>query len=120
MAGLALTFLAAAAFKGDDLVFNLAAFSSAVAYAGLGALVVRRSGSLIGWLMLAEGAGLALVTLTSTYCLLGLVTFPGDLPAARQVGTPRSHLSSRSPSCCSRRELCPPGAGGRSRRQASC
>ena len=87
MAGLALTFLAAAAFKGDDLVFNLAAFSSAVAYAGLGALVVRRSGSLIGWLMLAEGAGLALVTLTSTYCLLGLVTFPGDLPAARQVGT---------------------------------
>ena len=36
-----------------------------------GALVVRRAGSLIGWLMLAEGAGLAFITLASTYCCSG-------------------------------------------------
>jgi hypothetical protein len=87
VAGVALTVMARAAFKGNDLVFNLIALASAVAYATLGALVVRRAGSLIGWVMLAESAGLAFMTLASTYCLLGVTTFPGDLPAARQAGT---------------------------------
>ena len=87
VAGVALTFLAADDFKGNDLVFNLATLASSVAYAALGALVVRRAGSLIGWLMLAEGAGLALITLASTYCLLGIAASPVDLPAARPVGT---------------------------------
>jgi hypothetical protein len=87
VAGVALTVLARAAFKGNDLVFNLIALASAVAYATLGTLVVRRAGSLIGWVMLAESAGLAFMTLASTYCLLGVTTFPGDLPAARQAGT---------------------------------
>ena len=87
VAGVALTFLAADDFKGNDLVFNLATLASSVAYAALGALVVRRAGSLIGWLMLAEGAGLALITLASTYCLLGIAASPWDLPAARPVGT---------------------------------
>ena len=87
MAGVPLTFAGRAAFKGNDLVFNLAALAAAAAYATLGALVVRRAGSLVGWLMLAEGASLALITLASTYYLLAITTFPGDLPAARQVGT---------------------------------
>jgi len=87
VAGVPLTVLARAAFKGNDLVFNLIALAAAAAYATLGALVVRRAGSLIGWLMLAESAGLAFMTLASTYCLLGITAFPGDLPAARQVGT---------------------------------
>ena len=86
-AGVPLTFVGRAAFKGNDLVFNLAAPAAAAAYATLGALVVRRAGSLIGWLMLAEGASLAFITLASTYCLLGITTFPGSLPAARQAGT---------------------------------
>ena len=87
MAGVALTFVARAAFKGNDLAFNLAALAAAVAYATLGALVVRRAGNLIGWLMLAESTGLVFMTLAATYCLLGVTTFPGDLPAARQAGT---------------------------------
>jgi hypothetical protein len=86
VAGVAPTFLAHAAFKGDDLVFNLAALAAAVAYATLGALIVRRAGSLIGWLMLAEGAGLVFLALASTYCLMGIATIPGDLPAVKQVG----------------------------------
>jgi hypothetical protein len=44
-------------------------------------------GNPIGWLMLAESAGLVIMTLASTYCLLGVTTFPGELPAARQAGT---------------------------------
>jgi hypothetical protein len=87
VAGVALTVVARAAFKSNDLVFNLIALASAMAYATLGTLVVRRAGSLIGWVMLAESAGLAFMTLASTYCLLGVTTFPGDLPAARQAGT---------------------------------
>jgi hypothetical protein len=87
VAGVALTVVARAAFKGNDLAFNLVALAAAVAYATLGALVVRHAGSLIGWLMLAESAGLVFMTLASTYCLLGVTTFPGDLPAARQAGT---------------------------------
>ena len=59
VADVALTFLARDDFKGNDLVFNLAVLAAAVAYATLGALVVRRAGSLIGWLMLAESVGLA-------------------------------------------------------------
>jgi hypothetical protein len=87
MAGVALTVVARDAFRATDLVFNLIALASAVAYATLGALVVRRAGNLIGWVMLAESAGLAFMTLASTYCLLGVTTFPGHLPAARQAGT---------------------------------
>ena len=87
LAGVALTFLAADDFKGNDLVFNLAALASAVAYAAPGALVVRRAETLIGWLMLAEGAGLAVITLASTYCLLGIAASRWDLPPARPVGT---------------------------------
>jgi hypothetical protein len=86
VAGVALTVVARAAFKGNDLAFNLVALAAAVAYATLGALIVRRAGSLIGWLMLAESTGLVVMTLASTYCLLGITTFPGDLPAARQAG----------------------------------
>ena len=87
VAGLALTVLARDDFKGSDLAGNLAILAAAVAYAALGALVVRRAGNLIGWLMLAEGAELVVMTLAATYSVLGIATFPGDLPAARQVGT---------------------------------
>jgi hypothetical protein len=87
LAGLALTFLARDDFKGGDLAADPAILAAAVAYAALGALVVRRAGNLIGWLMLALGAELVVMTLASTYSLLGIATFPGDLPAARQVGT---------------------------------
>jgi hypothetical protein len=65
----------------------MADLAAAVAYATLGALVVRRAGNLLGWLMLAEGAGLVFIALASAYGLLGMATVPGDLPAATQVGT---------------------------------
>jgi signal transduction histidine kinase len=57
-----------------------------VAYATLGALIVRRAGNLIGWLMLGESATMALAGLASTYAVLGVATFPGALPATKQAG----------------------------------
>ena len=69
-----------------DLSSNLATAASAATYATLGALVVRRAGNRMGWLMLGEGAALAFLGLASIYAVLGVATFPGSLPAARQMG----------------------------------
>jgi hypothetical protein len=85
-AGAALTILARGNLKASDLVANLGTTVAVVAYATLGALIVRRAGNLIGWLMLGEGAGLAFLNLASTYAVLGVATFPGALPAAKQAG----------------------------------
>jgi hypothetical protein len=86
-AGAALTILARGDLKASDLTANVGVTAAAVAYATLGALIVRRAGNLIGWLMLGEGAGVAFLNLASTYAVLGVATFPGALPAAKQVGT---------------------------------
>jgi signal transduction histidine kinase len=59
----------------------------AVVYATLGALIVRRVGSRIGWMLLLEGIGLSLMCATSLYAIIGVVTRPGSLPAAKVVGT---------------------------------
>ena len=85
-AGAALTIVARGDLTASDLVANLGAAVAVVAYATLGALIVRRAGNLIGWLMLGESAGLAFLALASTYAVLGVATFPGALPAAEQVG----------------------------------
>jgi hypothetical protein len=86
LAGAALTILARGDLKASDLVANLGESATVVAYAMLGTLIVRRAGNLIGWLMLGEGAGLAFLNLASTYAVLGVATFPGALPAAKQAG----------------------------------
>jgi len=83
----ALTILARGNLKPSDLIANLGSAVAAVAYATLGTLIVRRAGNLIGWLMLGESAGQAFLNLASTYAVLGVATFPGALPAAKQVGT---------------------------------
>ncbi|MFY9930551.1 MAG: hypothetical protein WAK82_21370, partial [Streptosporangiaceae bacterium] len=85
-AGAALTILAWGNLKASDLTANLGTAVAVVAYATLGALIVRRAGNLIGWLMLGESAGLAFLNLASTYAVLGVATFPGALPAAKVVG----------------------------------
>jgi len=60
---------------------------AAVVYATLGALIVRRVGNRIGWMLLAEGIGLSLFCISSLYAIIGIVTHPGSLPAAKVVGT---------------------------------
>ena len=86
-AGAALAIVARGDLKATDLTASLGSAAAVVAYATLGTLIVRRVGNLIGWLMLGESAALAFVSLASMYAVLGVVTFPGALPAAKQAGT---------------------------------
>ena len=83
--GVVLTVLAWGDLKTQDAVSNLASAPAAVLYATLGALVVRRAGNIIGWMLLGIGAGLAIMSLASAYAVLG-ITHPGTLPAPELVG----------------------------------
>ena len=87
IAGAALTLVARGNLARGDLASNLAGAVSVAAYATLGALIVRQANNVIGWIMLAEGAAQAFLAIASVYAVIGLATFPGSLPAAKQVGT---------------------------------
>ena len=80
-----LTVLAWSDLVTKDAVSNLSSAPAAVLYATLGALIVRRAGNVIGWLLLGIGAGLAVMPLASAYAVLG-ITHPGTLPAPELVG----------------------------------
>ncbi len=101
VAGAALTLVARGDLARGDLASNLALSVSVAAYATLGALIVRRAGNAIGWIMLAEGAAQAFLAIASVYAVIGLETFPGSLPAtetgghAGRVQLPRRGLHDR-------------------------
>ena len=85
LAGAVLTVLAWSDLVTKDAVSQLSSAPAAVLYATLGALIVRRAGNVIGWLLLGIGAGLAVMPLASAYAVLG-ITHPGTLPAPELVG----------------------------------
>jgi len=85
LAGAVTTVMASGHLTTSDIVGALVQAPSAVLYATLGALVVRRAGNTIGWLLLGIGAGLAAQTFTSDYAVLG-ITHPGTLPVPELVG----------------------------------
>jgi signal transduction histidine kinase len=87
LAGLVLTGLEWSSLATSDAVGSVGAVAGAIAYAALGALIVRRAGNLVGWFMLAEGAALAVMTTGSAYAIFGAKAHPGTLPAAAAVGT---------------------------------
>jgi signal transduction histidine kinase len=87
LAGLALTLISWGNLKLNDGVSSLYNPVAAVAYATLGVLIIRRAANLIGWIMLAEGAGIAVFGLTSAYAIAGVAAHPGSLPAAKLAGT---------------------------------
>ena len=87
MAGAALTLVARDDLAHGDLASQLALSVSVASYATLGVLIVRRAGNVIGWIMLGAGAAQAFLTIASIYAVIGLRTFPGSLPAPKQVGT---------------------------------
>jgi signal transduction histidine kinase len=87
LAGLALTLISWGNLKLNDGVSSLYNPVAAVAYATLGVLIIRRAANLIGWIMLAEGAGIAVFGLTSAYAIAGIAAHPGSLPAAKLAGT---------------------------------
>jgi hypothetical protein len=85
LAGVVLTVMAWGHLKTSDIVNTLGGAPSAVLYATLGALVIRRAGNVIGWFLLGFGAGSAVNTAASAYAVLG-ITHPGTLPAPELVG----------------------------------
>jgi signal transduction histidine kinase len=86
VAGAVLTAVAWSGLKPNDAFSNMGAAAAAAGYATLGALILRRAGNPIGWLLLSEGAGLAIICLLSAYAVAGITTYPGTLPAAQRVG----------------------------------
>jgi signal transduction histidine kinase len=87
LAGLALSFITWGDLKLSDGITSLYIPVTAVAYATLGVLIIRRAANMIGWIMLAEGIAQALLGLTSLYAVAGVATYPGALPAAKLAGT---------------------------------
>src|SRR5215467_14475694 len=86
LAGLVLTGLEWSSLATSDAIGNVGAGAGAIAYAVLGALIVRRARNLVGWFMLAEGAATAVMTTGSAYAIFGVKAYPGTLPAAAAAG----------------------------------
>jgi hypothetical protein len=87
LAGLMLTGLEWSSLATSDAVGSVGAGAGVIAYATLGALIVRRAGNLVGWFMLAEGAANAVMASGSAYAIFGVKAHPGTLPAAAAAGT---------------------------------
>jgi signal transduction histidine kinase len=68
-------------------VDNLGAAAGGIAYATLGALILRRAGNLVGWFMIVEGAATGLLAAGSSYAVAGLAGPLPGLPAPAVAGT---------------------------------
>ena len=86
LAGLVLTGLEWGSLATSDAISGVGAVAGLIAYAALGALIVRRAGNFVGWFMLAEGAATAVMITGSAYAVFGVKAHPGTLPAAAAVG----------------------------------
>jgi hypothetical protein len=86
LAGLVLTGLEWGSLATSDAIGSVGAVAGAIAYAALGALIVRRAGNLVSWFMLAEGAFTAVMITGSAYAIFGVKAHPGAFPAAAAVG----------------------------------
>ena len=86
VAGAVLTGLTWSGFKAYDAISQVGFPVSTMAYATLGALIVRRVRNPIGWLLLAAGVSEGLMGVFNGYAMLGITTHPGAVPAPAQVG----------------------------------
>jgi len=84
--GAALTAMAWSDMRPGDAYLNGASAVAAVVYASLGALIVRRVGNLIGWILESVGFAFAVLSTASAYAVLGIATHPGTLPVPQLVG----------------------------------
>jgi len=80
-----LTILAWNDLATSDAISATCAVPSAVLYATLGALIVRRAGNVIGWYLLLGGIADSVVGLASAYAVLG-IKHPGSLPDPALAG----------------------------------
>ena len=121
LAGLVLTGLEWGSLATSDAASNVGAEAGAIAYAALGALIVRRAGNLVGWFMLGEGAANAVMTTGSAYAIFGVKAHPERFRRRPRPGRwPRPSSCSWPPtwprsSWSSRPAGCPRPAGARPR-----
>ena len=85
VANLILTILAWNDLATTDAVSGLIYAPAPVLYATLGALIVRRAGNVIGWMLIGIGGAQAISWLASAYAVFG-VAHPGTLPAPELAG----------------------------------
>ena len=85
VANLILTIMARNDLATTDAVSGLIYAPAPVLYATLGALIVRRAGNVIGWMLIGIGGAQAISWLASTYAVFG-VAHPGTLPAPELAG----------------------------------
>jgi signal transduction histidine kinase len=75
-----------------DLFFGAISTIGTILYVAMGLLIAVRARNVIGWFLVAVGLSYGLMTLGNVYGTVGLVTFPGSLPAAEEVSTALSQL----------------------------
>jgi signal transduction histidine kinase len=85
VANLILTIMARNDLATTDAVSGLIYAPAPVLYATLGALIVRRAGNVIGWMLIGIGGAQAISWLASVYAVFG-VAHPGTLPAPELAG----------------------------------
>jgi signal transduction histidine kinase len=85
VANLILTIMERNDLATTDAVSGLIYAPAPVLYATLGALIVRRAGNVIGWMLIGIGGALAIDWLASVYAVFG-VAHPGTLPAPELAG----------------------------------
>jgi signal transduction histidine kinase len=70
-----------------DLFFGIISAVGSVLYVAIGLLIAVRARSVIGWFLAGVGLTYGLLTFGNAYGAVGLVTYPGSLPAAQEVST---------------------------------
>jgi hypothetical protein len=73
------------ATSGGDIIFASVGTVAAVLFASTGLLIADRARNVIGWLLVASGLSLGLQILSSTYPAVGVLAYPGSLPAPEVV-----------------------------------
>jgi hypothetical protein len=86
LGGAVLTVAAWGDLQAQDSFPTLVSTFGGVLYASLGALIVRRARNAVGWILQGAGLGLAVLSFTSAYAVVAIVSDPGALPNPQVVG----------------------------------
>jgi signal transduction histidine kinase len=68
-----------------DLFFGIVILFASVLYIVIGLLIAVRARSVIGWFLAVVGLSYALMTFGNAYAAVGMITFPGSLPASEEI-----------------------------------
>ena len=75
-----------------DLFFGAISTIGTLLYVAIGLLIAVRARNVIGWYLAAVGISYGLLTFGNSYGAVGMVTYPGSLPAVEEVSTALSQF----------------------------